>query len=825
MTRDGEEADSVLRGIAAAPPVRAPAGLAPSRCRPGQSIGPYEIKSLLGAGGMGEVYVAFDPRLGREVALKILPPASAEKPGWAARFEREARAAGALSHPNIVAIHDVGTDDGVPYLVAELLHGETLRERIASGPVPLETVMDWARQIARGVAAAHARGIVHRDLKPANLFVTREGSIKILDFGIAKVMGAGGLDPEHESARAAEGTADLSASGPMVGTIGYMSPEQVRGQPADVRSDLFSFGAVVYELVTGRRAFPAGTAPEIALAILEDNPSPMTAAPELESLVRRCLEKRPDDRFQSAPEVSFALDSLASPAAARRLPRLRVVAMVLLAALGGTTYYLAGTGGKPIDSIAVLPFVNNEAADPDAEYLSDGITQTVINSLSRLPELRVMSRSTVFAYKGRDVDAQTVGRDLGVRVVLQGRVSRLGGNLSIRAELVNVADGSQLWGEQYDRKLSDALTVQQDIAREISGRLRLRLTGAEKQLLAKQDTNNGQAYQLYWKAQYRSGALFLAMMQNRSVSEELQQIQDYLQQAIDLDPSYAVAYAALGGYYGLAASRGFVPPNETWPKAQAAMTKALELDPTLDFLFHRQRATLELNYHRDWPAAEREFRRAIELNPNDAETRHYYASCLMVVGRVDDARAEIRRAQELSPLSPRFNPGRGAAPLYILYWAHQPDALIEACRTKLEADPVDTFAHELLGNAYEQKGMYEDAVTEWRKAMTLSQDDELAAILDRARTESGYQGVVRAVWQKRLERLRRRAEQGEYIAAGHFARVYARLGDKEQALGWLDKAYEERNRLVLEARIDPVYDDLRGDPRFVELLRRTRLAP
>jgi non-specific serine/threonine protein kinase len=549
MTRDGEEIDSVLRGVAAAPPVSPPVGPAKNRLQPGQLIGPYEVKSFLGAGGMGEVYVAFDPRLGREVALKILPAAGAENPGWVARFDREARAVAALNNPNIVAVHDVGSDGGVPYLVTELLDGETLRDRIAAGPVPLQTALDWARQIARGLAAAHARGIVHRDLKPANLFVTREGLVKILDFGIAKVVGAGGLDAEHESTLAAEGTEvdDLTTSGAVLGTVGYMSPEQVRGQSADARSDIFSFGAVVYELLSGRRAFQADTARDIAVAIPKDEPLPMMTAagpvpPKLERLVRQCLETRPDDRFQSAGDVSRALDLLASPGegvgprARVRLVR-PVLATVLLAALAATGYYLAGPQGKPIDSIAVLPFVTG-AADPDAEYLSDGITESVISSLSQLRELRVMARSTVVAYGGRDVDAQTIGRKLGVRVVLLGRVSRHGDSLSIQTELVNVADGSQLWGAQYDRKVSDVLTVQQDIAREISERLRLRLTGAEKELLAKQDTHNSEAYQLFWKGQNRWGMLFLAMVQNTPVSEELQKIHDYYQRAIDLDPTY-----------------------------------------------------------------------------------------------------------------------------------------------------------------------------------------------------------------------------------------------------------------------------------------------
>jgi tetratricopeptide (TPR) repeat protein len=369
--------------------------------------------------------------------------------------------------------------------------------------------------------------------------------------------------------------------------------------------------------------------------------------------------------------------------------------------------------------------------------------------------------------------------------------------------------------------------VHQDIAREISERLRLRLSSADGKLLDKQATNNVEAYQFYLKGLYlrNKGRWLSAAMQYGSLPEDFEKIPAYFQQAIDLDPSYALAYAALAHYYGFAAARGLLPPNEAWPKAEALATKALELDPTLGDQYYHLLAALRFSYYRDWPTAERAFQRAIELNPNEAEIRQHYASSLMVVGRVDDARTVLRRSQELDPLSARFAPASGVTPLLIAYWSHQPDELIEGCRKRLGKIPSDVFSHDMLGNAFEQKGMYPDAVTEWRTAMTLSHDEELATILDRANADSGYEGVVRAVWQERLQRLSRRAERGEYVAAARFAGVYAKLGDEEQALAWLDTASEERNRLVLEAGIDPVYDGFRSDPGFVDLLRRIHLTP
>ena len=803
----------------------------------GTRIGRYEIRSLVGSGGMGEVYRAFDPMLGREVALKIMNAASSEKLDWIARFEREARAVGGLSHPNIVSVHDFGIDGGIRYLVTELLVGETLRTRVGGGPVSLETMIDFAQQAARGLAAAHARGVVHRDLKPANLFVTEEGLLKILDFGVAKVVGEGEFRQGGESLPppSLPKPDELTASGDVMGTIGYMSPEQVRGRPTDARSDLFSLGTVIYELVTGRRPFQGDTGVQIALSVLEDEPPPMMTAsgmapPELEGLVRQCLRKLPEDRFQSAREVSLALDSLASSSRATtwrgRRARLRLaLAAVPLFVLAGATYYWVGVERTPIDSIAVLPVVNG-ANDPNAEYLADGITETVIDRLSQLPKLRVMARSTVFRYKGREADPLSIGRELGVHTVLLGKVMQQGDKLSIRTELVNVTDGARLWGEHYDGSLSNVLVVQQDIAREISEKLRLRLTGEEKKRLAKQETNSTEAYQLYWEGQYiwRKGPLYLGAVQYGSLPDEMRKAEQYFQRAIELDPSYAPAHIGLSKVYSLAASRGLLPPNETWSKVEAAATKALELDSSLAHFYYHLLAGIEFYDRRDWATAERAIKHAIELNPNNAEVRAHHSVCLMLMGRADDARAELRGALAIDPLSPRYNALRGEAPLIVPYWARQNDELIERCQQAIGHNPADAFPHDLLGNAYEQKGMYQEAIAEWRKAMLLAHDDELVAIVDRAHAPADHEHLVRLIWQKRLERLNGRAARGEYVAAGHFARAYARLRENRQALLWLEEASKENNRLALEATVDPVFDVLRTEPAFVELCRHIRLA-
>ncbi|MCI0379939.1 MAG: serine/threonine-protein kinase, partial [Gemmataceae bacterium] len=527
----------------------------------GTTIGPYEIVAPLGAGGMGEVYRAKDKRLGREVAVKILPPHLANDAEALVRFEREAKTVAALAHPSIVVLYDFGSEKGASFAVTELLEGETLRQRLGQGALPWRKAIEWSIAIAEGLAAAHGKGIVHRDMKPENLFLTADGRVKILDFGLARTAAAADLTAETQSFSPAH-----TLPGAVMGTVGYMSPEQVRGQTADARSDIFSLGCVLFEMVSGRRAFAGDSSADVSAAILNQNPSELTGSgrkvlPELERVILHCLEKRPEERFQSARDLAFALRALFSDSDHSAIAR----------SGKGRVKTPARRSRKAIDSIAVLPLAN-ASPDPGAEFLSDGITENIINSLSQLPKLRVMARSTVFRYKGKEQDPLQVGADLGVRAVLTGRLFQLNNNLVIAAELVDAADGAQLWGAQYKRKLADLIEVQEEIAQEIAGQLRLVLTGEEKQRLGKRATQNSEAFQLYLQGRFSC---------NKRTAEAVDKSIALFEAAIAKDPDYALAYAGLADSYVFLQWYGGRPPREVIPKGKAAALKALALDDAL----------------------------------------------------------------------------------------------------------------------------------------------------------------------------------------------------------------------------------------------------
>nr|MDQ5872187.1 protein kinase [Acidobacteriota bacterium] len=601
----------------------------------GTRLGPYEILAPLGAGGMGEVYRARDAKLDRDVAIKVLPQSVAADPDTLARFEREAKAVAALSHPNILSIFDFGAQEGISYAVMELLEGETLRGKLDAGPITQKQAVDYALQVAKGLAAAHEKGIVHRDLKPENLFVSRDGHVKILDFGLAKRVEA--VAPGKETS--APTNSGHTEPGTVMGTAGYMSPEQVKGFAVDHRSDIFSFGTILYELLSGKKAFKRETSAETMAAILRDEPPELSESgrnisPALDRIVQHCLEKDRDHRFQSARDIAFALSETSGPAAAsgaqaaRKRPRRGRLAIGLgVVALAAAALWLRP--GKTIDSLAVLPFVN-AGGDPNAEYLSDGITESLINSVSQIPGIRVVSRASAFHYKGKDVGARAVGRELGVRAVLTGRIVQRGDALSIRAELVDARDDTHLWGEEYNRRLSDILAVQEEIARDISGKLRQRLTGEEKKRLTKLYTENAEAYGLYLKGRYHW---------NKRTGEDIQKGIGYFQQAIEKDPTYALAYAGLADSYAILYQYAGLPSSETFPKAKAAASKALEIDDSLA----QAHATLaSVHQHSDWDfsAAEKEYRRAIELDPKYPTAHHWYSLFLSELGRHEPAIAE-----------------------------------------------------------------------------------------------------------------------------------------------------------------------------------------
>jgi serine/threonine protein kinase len=774
---------------------------------PGTRLGPYEILAPIGAGGMGEVYRARDTRLNREVAVKVLPEHLQQDPQALARFEREAQAVAALSHPNILVLHDVGLDDGVAYAVTELLEGETLRERLNETAFPWQKAADVGASIAEGLAAAHTKGIVHSDIKPANIFLTADGRVKILDFGLAR---------QKAAAAPHEITATLTEpDGNITGTIGYMSPEQVRGGDVRPASDIFSLGCVLYEMITGRRAFAGSSAGDTMAAILKEEPAPIAdsgrhASPELDRVIQRCLAKFPAQRFQSAHDLAFALHSISSasghqPAAAppqRRWRLAAAVAAMALLAVAGAIYWRTGSSGS-IDSIAVLYFAN-AGGSPDGGYLSDGISETLIDSLSELPKLRVMSRSAVSRYKGKETDPRAVGRELGVRAVLSGRVTERGENLSVSAELVNATDDSHLWGEQYNRKITDALAVQNEIAQQITEKLRLRLTSEQKTRLSKRQTANPEAYQLYLKGRY-----FSAQFNTESFKKGL----DYFHQAIAIDPSYALAYDGISYAYSLA-DDAWMAPDEAGPRSLEAGRKAVELDASLSEA-HTDLGFAYLCYSYDWPAADREVRRAIEINPNYAPAHQMRAWLLTAMGSFDQSIAEGQRAVALDPLSYEIL----AYHRWDLYWARRYNDIVSDLTKSIDLNPHYWATFYNAGQAYQQLSRFSEAFAEFEKAREEIGDQPWLPLAQLAVTSAMSGDRVQA--RRTLDELQIMCRR-TYVAPAQLAAVYAALGEKDQAFSHLEEAYAQHSFWMIWLKVEPQFDTLRSDPRFQSLLQRMK---
>jgi len=803
----------------------------------GLTVSHYRILEKLGGGGMGVVYRAEDLRLGRHVSLKFLPDELSKDSLAIERFQREARAASSLSHPHICTIYDIDNYEGQNFIVMEFLEGQTLKHRITGKPLEIERVPEYGHQIADALEAAHAKAIIHRDIKPANIFITDRGQVKLLDFGLAKLL------PERKGANrprdgmatfgATTQDAHLTSDGVALGTVAYMSPEQVRGQELDERTDLFSLGLVLYEMSTGQRAFSGNTSGVIFDAILNRVPIPParlnpTIPLQLEQIISKALEKDRELRYRSASDLRADLQRLKRDTdSARALPystgpvsrqNLRrhwphfvwggVLAVLLILFglnVGGLRdRVFDGTSQARIESIAVLPFANL-SNDPKTEYLSDGITETLINNLSQLPNLAVMSRNTVFRYKGQPPDLQKVGRELHVRAILTGRLIQTGDELLISVNLEDVQNSRQLWGEQYNRKLSNLVSVQQEIAGDIYGRLRPRLAGEERKLLAKRPTENVEAYQLYLQGLF---------YWNKWTQADFKRAADFFTQAAQKDSRYALSYAGLADTYSLLGDAGYLPPSEAWPKAKAAAMQALEIDDTLPEA-HTSLGLVKEHFEWDWTGAEREFRRAIELNPNSATAHHWYGDYLANMGRSEEGLRETKKAQELDPLSLIINTTLGKQ----LYLAGKNDQAVEQLRKVLDIDAKFAPARPLLVEVYAGMGKQKEAVAEREKILSLSGSPELAASIEEDFSKGGYKGVLQS-W---LDGLTEISKYG-YISPYNIAQAYMRMGEKEKTFSWLEKAYEEHDSGLVSLAVEPMFDPIRSDPRFKDLLRRMKLA-
>jgi eukaryotic-like serine/threonine-protein kinase len=834
-------------------------------------IAHYRILRRLGKGGMGEVLLGEDTKQhGRKVALKVLPPEVTKSESRLRRFKQEARAVLALNHPNILTIYEIGQTAGTHYIATEYIEGETLRHCLWRGPMKLDETLGVGIQIAMALEAAHTAGIIHRDIKPENVMLrqdkfVRDRFVKVLDFGLAKLTDrdAPVNDPEAVTIPITE-----TSPGAIMGTTGYMSPEQALGENIDERTDIFSLGVVLYEMVAGQPPFKGKTDSHTRVSIIDHEPVPLvqhvaTVPRQFERIVSKALAKDRLKRYQTITDLKIDLeqirdelhvsdtqestrepvratqtDLLATPPttvrsqvttfaesttassgihdkpAGKRWLAYAAGVLALLVIVAGAIMFLSSP--PAINSVAILPFVN-DSKDPDAEYLSDGITESIINSLSQLPNLRVMSRNAAFRFKGSNLDPLEAGRNLNVGAVLIGRLVKRDDRFVIKTELIKVADGSQLWGAEYNSSLADIFSVQDEVSKKISQSLRLRLSGEDEEKLARRYTKDAEAYELYLKGRY---------YWNRRNEDGFRKGIDYFKRAEEKDPTFALAFSGLADSHALLCDIGVVRPADEMPKAKAAAEKAVDADPTLAEAY-TSRAFVRLAYDWDWLGAQNDFQQALKLNPKYPTAHQWYASYLMQMGKFSLAKAEIEEAQKLDPLSPIISANNG---LYS-YYEHNYDDAIAKYKVTLQSDPDFWVARHYLALAYVQKGMHQDAIAELRKLIKAPENGPIPDKIVEAESEAsaslgfvygmaGKQAEARAIIDQ-LDALSNR----RYVSPLYFAIVYAGLKENDRAIEYLTKAYEARHPGLVLIRIEPMFDGLRSDERFKQLIKRFEPIP
>lgn len=740
----------------------------------GKTISHYQIIEKIGEGGMGIVYKAKDTTLERTVAIKFLPRQTATQAEERQRFYIEAKAAAALNHPNIATTHAIEEVEDDVFIVMEYIEGQELKQKIDAGPLPVEDAIHIILQIANGLQEAHKKGIVHRDIKSANIMLTGSGQIKIMDFGLAKVRGG----------------AQVTQIGTTLGTAAYMSPEQARGEDVDHRTDIWSLGVVLYEAIAGQLPFKGHYEQAVLYSILNEDPESITCLrrgvpTELEAIMNKALAKSPNERYQQVDGMLIDLNVLGKEleTKSRQVPK-----------------------EKCPPSVAVLPFVN-VSPEKENEYFSDGMTEEIIDALTKVEGLRVVSRTSVFAFKGKDQDIRKIGEQLNVSHVVEGSVRKAGNRVRITAQLINIADGYHLWSERFDREMEDVFTIQEEIAHMIVNALKIKLVHKAETPLVERSTENIKAYNLFLKGRY---------CWNKRTEAALKQCVNYFEQAIEIDPDYMLAYCGLADAYALLgiAEYGALPPMEVMPKAKAAAVKALEIDNTLA---EAQTTVAHVKAFFDWDftGADKEFNRAIELNPNYPFSHHWYALYLSAMERHDEAIAEEKRAQELEPLSLIINKNVGT----IFYYARKYEQAIEQYKKALELDPDFARTHFFLGLAYISNSMFEEAIAEIKKAITFSGENTvMLALLASAIAMSGKKDEATKI----LKDLKKRLKRG-YVPSFNLAILYMGLDEKASAFEWLEKAYQERSSWLVSLKVEPILDGLRSDPRFTALLKKVGL--